>query len=154
MKIHIIGGPGSGKTYLASRLAKELAIPHYDLDDLQWDNQAADYGTKRDPKERDEMLRQILSQNDWIIEGVYYAWCGQCFEEADKIYLLRVPRRKYRCRIICRFIRRKLGLEKGKKETIKSLSDLLKWADQFQSKNLPEIQEILEKYREKVILLQ
>ena len=154
MKIHIIGGPGSGKTYLASRLAKKLAIPHYDLDDLQWDNQAADYGTKRDPKERDEMLRQILAQNDWIIEGVYYAWCGQCFEEADKIYLLRVPRRKYRCRIIRRFIRRKLGLEKGKKETIKSLSDLLKWADKFQSKNLPEIQEILEKYREKVILLQ
>lgn len=151
MKIHIIGGPGSGKTYLANQLAKELAIPHYDLDDLQWDNQANDYGTKRDPKERDDLLQQILGQNDWIIEGVYYAWCGQCFEEADRIYLLQVPRRKYRYRIIRRFIRRKLGLEKGKKETFKSLSDLLKWADKFQAKNLPEIQKLLEKYREKVV---
>ena len=46
---------------------------------------------------------------------------------------------------------RKLGLEKGKKETFKSLFDLLKWADKFQTKNLPEIQKLLEKYREKVI---
>jgi adenylate kinase family enzyme len=26
MKIHIIGGPGSGKTYLAEKLSKELGI--------------------------------------------------------------------------------------------------------------------------------
>ena len=152
MKIHIIGCPGSGKTTLAKQLAKQYAIPHYDLDDLQWDNNADCYGTKRDPNERDELLRQILLQKDWIIEGVYYSWCEQCFEDADRIYLLNVPRRTYRYRIIRRFIRRKLGLEKGKKETFKSLSALLKWADVFQTKNLPEICKLLEKYREKVII--
>lgn len=31
MKIHIIGGPGSGKTTLARQLSEELRIPHYDL---------------------------------------------------------------------------------------------------------------------------
>ena len=74
MKIHIIGGPGSGKTFLADRLSRQYGIPHYDLDDLQWDNAANDYGTKRDPQERAALLDQILQRDDWIIEGVYYAW--------------------------------------------------------------------------------
>ena len=151
MKIHIIGGPGSGKTFLAEKLSKQLGIPHYDLDDLQWDNASNDYGTKRDTQERAAMLDKIIQKDDWIIEGVYYAWCGKCFEDADKIYLLTVPRRTYRYRIIRRFIRRKLGVEKGKKETLKSLSALLKWADKFQRENLVEIKKILKNYPDKVI---
>ena len=151
MKIHIIGGPGSGKTVLAETLSKQLGIAHYDLDELQWDNAANGYGTKRDPKERDALLGQILEQEDWIIEGVYYAWCLQCFEDADRIYVLNVPRRTYRYRIIRRFLRRKLGLEKGKKETLKSLRDLLNWADRYQEKNLVEIRKILEEYPDKVL---
>ena len=43
MKIHIIGGPGSGKTFLAEKLSKELGIRHYDLDELQWDNKSDSY---------------------------------------------------------------------------------------------------------------
>ena len=150
MKIHIIGGPGSGKTYLAKRLSLELGIPHYDLDDLQWDNQSSTYGTKRDPIERDELLHDILQKEDWIIEGVYYAWCSQCFADADKIYLLEVSRRTYRFRVIRRFIRRKLRIEKGKKETLKSLHALLKWADKYQKENLFAIKEILKAYPEKL----
>ena len=96
MKIHIIGGPGSGKTFLAEKLSKELGISHFDLDDLQWDNKSASYGVKRSPDERDRLLNNVLSHNDWIIEGVYYAWCQQCFADADRIYLLNVPGYRYR----------------------------------------------------------
>lgn len=149
MKIHIIGGPGSGKTTLAKQLSETLGIPRFDLDDLQWDNASA-YGTKRDPKERNAMLAAILKRDDWIIEGVYYAWCGQCFADADQIRLLHVPRRVYRRRIIRRFLRRKLGLEPGKRETLKSLSALLKWADKYERVNLGEIRTILSAYPDKV----
>ena len=152
MKIHIIGGPGAGKSYLADKLAREFGIPHYDLDDLQWDNGSETYGAKRNPRERDRLLKEILDQENWIVEGVYYAWCGRCFEEADQIYLLRVPPYKYKYRLLRRFIRRKLGLEKGKKETLKSLIGLIQWADQFERKNLVEIQEILEAYPDKVVM--
>lgn len=151
MKIHIIGGPGSGKSFLAEKLSKELGISHFDLDDLQWDNKSASYGVKRSPEERDRLLNDVLSHNDWIIEGVYYAWCQQCFADADRIYVLNVPRYKYRYRIIRRFVRRKLGLEKGKKENLKSLRELLKWADKYQTVNLVEIRKLLMPYSDKVI---
>ena len=151
MKIHIIGGPGSGKTTLARKLSQQLQIPHYDLDDLMWDNASGCYGIKRKPEERDALLREILAKQDWIIEGVYYAWCGPCFADADKIYVLQVPRRVYRFRILRRFVRRKLGLEPGKKETLRSLSALLKWADKYQRVNLVEIRKIMEQYASKVI---
>ena len=152
MKIHIIGGPGSGKTYLAEKLSKELGIAHFDLDDLQWDNESASYGVKRSPEARDRLLKEVLRHNDWIIEGVYYAWCQQCFADADRIYLLTVPRYQYRYRIIRRFVRRKLGLETGKQENLKSLRALLKWADKYQAVNLVEIKKLLIPYSDKVIL--
>ena len=150
MRIHIIGGRGRGQTHLAKRLALEYAITHYDLDDLQWDNAARDYGTKRDPAQRDALLQEILRHDDWIIEGVYYAWCSDCFAQADRIYVLDVPRRIYRARILRRFLLRKLGLEQGKRETLRSLSELLKWADQYQKKALPEIRRLLEPYHDKL----
>ena len=150
MKIHIIGGPGSGKSFLAEKLSTQYGIPHYDLDELQWDNETGDYGTKRDSQKRNELLQQLLKKEDWIIEGVYYAWCRQCFEDADTIFLLNVPRYKYRYRIIQRYLRRKIGLEKGKRESLRSLSELLKWADKYQQVNLVEIKKILEPYKDKV----
>jgi adenylate kinase family enzyme len=151
VKIHIIGGSGSGKTYLAEKLSKEYNIEHYDLDDLQWDNKSECYGVKRNPEERQAMLQEILAKDNWITEGVYYKWCMQCFADADKIYLLEVPKPVYKYRIIKRFIKRKLGIEKGKKETLKSLRDLLKWTKSYQENNMVEIKKILEPYKDKVL---
>ena len=86
MKIHIIGCSGSGKTYLANALSKKYNISHFDLDDIQWDNNAKEYGKKRTLDERKALLQEILYNNDeWIVEGVYYAWVQQSFDEADKV---------------------------------------------------------------------
>ena len=112
MKIHIIGCSGSGKTYLAKALSKKYNTPHFDLDDIQWDNNAGGYGVKIPVKKRTELLNDILKNDSWIIEGVYYTWVGKCFEDADKIYVLDIPKRVYKYRIIKRTIKRKLGLEK------------------------------------------
>ena len=72
-------------------------------------------------------------------------------DKANVIYVLDIPSYIYKTRIIVRFIKRKLGIESGKKETIKSLFDLLKWTDVFQKKNLKEIKRILSNYEDKVV---
>lgn len=153
MKIHIIGCSGSGKTYLAKALSKKYNIPHFDLDDIQWDNNAQEYGVKMPPEKRKALLQEILCNREWIIEGVYYKWVQQSFDEANIIYVLDMPRYLYVNRIIIRSIKRKLGIQKGKRETLKSVYDLLKWTETFQSENLQEIKKILDKYGDKVVWL-
>lgn len=153
MKIHIIGCSGSGKTYLAKALSKKYNVPHFDLDDIQWDNNADGYGVKMPVEKRTELLNDILKNDSWIIEGVYYAWVDDCFRDADKIYVLDISKRVYTYRIIKRVIKRKLGLEKGKKETLKSVYNLLKWTDTYQNKSMPEIRKILAEYPSKTVWL-
>lgn len=153
MKIHIVGCSGSGKTYFAKALSKKYNIPHFDLDDIQWDNTADSYGVKMPIEKRDALLQEMLSNDDWIIEGVYYAWVLESFKKADIIYVLDIPKHIYKSRIIFRFLKRKLGIEKGKKETFRSLRNLLKWTDNFQNKNLTEIKEILKEYEYKVVFI-
>ena len=133
---------------------KKYNISHFDLDDIQWDNNAKEYGKKRTLDERKALLQEILYNNDeWIIEGVYHAWVQQSFDEADKIYVLNMSNYLCKSRIIMRSIKRKLGILKGKKETLKSVYNLLKWTETFQNKNLKEIRSILDRYDDKVIWL-
>ena len=106
---------------------------------------------KKPVEKRNALLQEILANDEWIIEGVYYAWVQQSFEEADKIYVLDMPKYLYISRIIIRSIKRKLGIQKGKKETLKSVYNLLRWTETFQNNNLKEIKSILDKHNSKVI---
>ena len=154
MKIHIIGCSGSGKSYLAHRLSETYQIPHYDLDDIQWDNQADCYGVKMPPEKRSYLLHEILKQENWIIEGVYYKWVEDSFRDADKIYVLSVSPLIYKFRILKRFFNRKLGLEKGKKETLCSVWKLIQWTDKYQTVDMKKIREMLSPYKQKVQIIQ
>lgn len=97
-------------------MCEKLGIPRFDLDDIQWDNSAGGYGIKMPLEKRDRLLCDILQNDNWIIEGVYYSWVEKSFEEADRIYVLDMPKYLYKFRIIKRSLKRKLGFEKGKKK--------------------------------------
>lgn len=152
-KIRIIGCSGSGKTYLSKYLSNRYNIPHFDLDDIVWDNSDF-YGIKNDKETRMLLLNNILENKSWIIEGIYYnKWVKQTFDDADIIYVLNTP--VYICiyRVIKRFIKRKLHIEKGKKESLKSFISLIGWIINYNSNEFPSISSLLKEYNEKVIYL-
>lgn len=153
MKIHIFGCSGSGKTWLSNKLSKENNLLHFDLDDIFWDNNQGSCGIKTPVEKRSELLNDILVQNDWIIEGVFYAWLSESFKAADKIIILDVPLLVCKLRIIKRFIKRKLGIEPSKKESFKSVINLLKWTNHFRNTNFPEALEMMKQYQDKLVFL-
>jgi len=84
MKIHIIGGPGSGKTTLAVELAARFSIPHHDLDQFAWKNggRLAEYVTD---------AFALAAQPDWVSEGVFLVWIDPLLEAADWVIYMDVP---------------------------------------------------------------
>lgn len=117
MRIRIVGGPGSGKTYLATKLARTFGTPSFKLDTLYYDPDAKERDWAGDPILRDKELQRILKKKQWILEGHWDDWSRPSFDKADQVIILNPSSRKKR--IFQRHIKRRLGIIKGKKRIIK-----------------------------------
>lgn len=151
IKIHIIGGSGSGKSFVLALLSQRFNIPHFDLDDIFWDNNSNDYGVKAPEEERDKKLREMVSYDSWVIEGVYRSWVDPSFSAADKIIVLTPPLSVQETRIWKRYEERISGVVPSKKrETFEGVQKLLEWNREYTLKKLPHFTENCE-YKEKII---
>lgn len=151
IRIHIIGGSGSGKSFVSALLSQKRNFPHFDLDDIFWDNNSNDYGVKAPEEERDQKLREIVSFDSWVIEGVYRSWVDPSFSAADKIIVLTPPLSVQETRIWKRYEERISGVVTSKKrETFEGVQRLLEWNREYNLKKLPHFIENCE-YKEKII---
>ena len=66
-KIIVLGCPGSGKSTFSKRLHALTQMPLYHLDQIWWKPDRTNIS--RD--EFDERLKEILDQDEWIIDGSY-----------------------------------------------------------------------------------
>lgn len=87
-RIMIIGGPGSGKSWLANELAGRFTLPVYAVDDAVWDAE----GRLRPPDEIDALVRSHAARDRWIIEGGNSRTYADRARRADLIILLAPPR--------------------------------------------------------------
>ncbi|PLR74713.1 DNA topology modulation protein FlaR [Bacillus sp. UMB0728] len=153
-KIHIIGSVGSGKTTLARKLSAQVGIPHYELDNVVWER-GPQGDRRRTEKERDALFQEIIASDCWIIEGVHHTWIMESLRLADQIILLDPPYSQRTYRIIKRFIKQKLHLEKANyKPTFNMFRKMFRWNRYFETVSKPEIVELLKPYEEKLHVLE
>jgi adenylate kinase family enzyme len=95
-KVAVFGNAGGGKSTLARRLAEITGLPLYVIDIIQYSDGVfqADKkdGGKVSPEEYARMHRNILSREDWIIDGygsVASAW--ERFGVADTLVYIDLP---------------------------------------------------------------
>jgi len=80
MKIHLFGASASGVTTLGHALAKKLNIPYFDSDEYFWLPSEWPFILKRDPQERNQLIRKDLTaQQHWIFGGSSVSWGNNVF---------------------------------------------------------------------------
>jgi len=155
MKIYIVGSVSSGKSTLAKRLSERLRVPYKSLDDVVYISKTSKElgNSKREVEERDNLFYSVIQQPRWIIEDVGRS----CFEEglkrADTIILLEISTRMRNYRIIKRWIKQRLGIEKcSYNQRYEMLKSMLQWSKDYDS-GKDKLKQRIYPYKEKVITL-
>ena len=146
-KIIVIGCPGAGKSVFSKKLSNITNLPLYHIDMLYHKKD----GTHITKEELKDKLNYIFEHNnDWIIDGNYQKTLETRMEKCDIIFLLDIPTN------IC---------IEGAKSRIGKKRDDLPWIEpkldkefeqcilKFKNEKLPKIYELLNKYKEKKIII-
>ena len=86
-RVMIIGGPGSGKSWLGQQLSNLLGLPIYSIDEAVWDSN----GNLRPEKTIDKLVLEQISNDRWIIEGGNSRTYAERARKADLIIRLNPP---------------------------------------------------------------
>lgn len=151
-KIYIIGIVASGKTTLAKDLSKKLNIKYYELDCIVHHKTETRRYT-RTSEQQLEVITDIDSIGDWIIEGTYRESCHYLFDMADKIVFLDTPLWKRKYRILLRYIKQQLKIEKCHYTSdFKMLKRMYQWTKDFEN-NRADFEKMLKQYIDKLIVV-
>lgn len=142
MRIFITGAVGSGKSFVAQRVARDLNLPIISLDDCFFDLESDSYRKKRDAADRFTRLAKAISGNEWVAEGWHFGpWLNPLFERVTCICIVDTPLHIRYWRITKRFAKRKLGLQNDPyaKGGFSHLLKLYQWTKLFDAKkHIPE----------------
>lgn len=116
--IYIVGAPGSGKSFVAKRLAGMLHVPWHDLDGDDW--------LTLSDEELSFRQQSLTCGSGWIFESVFpqRIWSG-ALKEADAIYLIATPKWIRVIRVLWRHLLKRLGVKFPGHHGPETLSDIL-----------------------------
>lgn len=108
-RISIVGATGSGKTFVARALARQLDLPLYQLDSLYWDSAG-----RAVPREQfREAVAEVVSHDSWIVDGHYRDVRDLIWRRADTIVWLNYPLAVVGLRLVRRYTSKILKVSAG-----------------------------------------
>ncbi|QFF97529.1 DNA topology modulation protein FlaR [Psychrobacillus glaciei] len=150
MKVYIVGSVGSGKTTLARKVARTLQIPHFETDNFVWKRHAPE-DIRNEVEVRNQLLLNVVALDNWIIEGVHIDWTDPGLRAADQIIFLDIPVKSRSWRIVARYIRQLIKVEKANyKPTLTIFFRMFKWNRYFEEQMKPSFQMKFNKFNHKV----
>lgn len=132
--MYIVGSPGSGKSTLARRVSRITGISCFALDEIQHaPDPSAKMGNRpRDPAERDQIFAEIIKSENWIIEDAGRACFADGMCRADQVVVLDLNRLILYARVVKRYIRQKLGIEKASyRPSLHMLRLMFRWVQGY-----------------------
>ncbi|WP_411879143.1 AAA family ATPase [Polaromonas sp. YR568] len=130
MKIVIIGNSGSGKTWLATRLAALASVSVVHLDELFW--LPGGFDKKRPDEEAASLIAQSRNTPGWVVEGVFGELAAPFLEDAQALVWLNPDWAVCRQRLLARGSESKAHMERAQSDT--GLARLLEWASAYPSR--------------------
>jgi adenylate kinase family enzyme len=127
MKEIIIGNAGSGKTWLARRLADGIDTPTVHLDELFWE--PGGFDVKRDQEEVDRLIEESKRTASWVVEGVFGELAERYFAEAELLIWLDIDWETCKTRLLARGSESKRHL--GREQSEEGLKRLVDWASHY-----------------------
>ncbi len=132
MKLHIFGASGSGVTTLGKALSLNLNIPYFDSDEYFWEISNPPFTIRRNPIDRNNLIKAKLKQSEsWILGGSIINWGEDVFPEFDLIVFLWIPPAIRILRLKSRELERygEVILLDGKRKRLHD--EFVKWAEDY-----------------------
>lgn len=86
-RVLVIGSPGAGKSTLSHALAGRIGLPLFHMDKLHW----LPGWIERDREEALGLVKDVLAQDRWIIDGNYGSSLPLRIKRADTVVWLDYP---------------------------------------------------------------
>ena len=129
-KVLIIGNSGSGKSWLSSRLSKQLNMKEVNLDSVYWE--PGGFNKKRSPETVESELTKLCSEYQWVSEGVFGALAEKLIPAADALIFLDIDLDTCEQSLLFRGSESSKQLDPQLAE--ENFKELLKWTSEYKSR--------------------
>src|SRR5438874_4167495 len=131
-RIHISGGPGSGKTTAGRRIANALHLPFHELDQILIDS-----GWDMARAIQENAAGVIADEDAWLSEGAYFGWARPLLDRAELVVWLDVPWRIASYRIITRYAKAEIA-RSNQHHGLRRLKNFWTWSRGYYRDTNPE----------------